>query len=116
MAISLSKDMQNLVLRITVAYEQGVGQARRTELSNPYGEFAPEYEAWNCGREFALRKPEHFTVSFQSERDYLDMKQAIEILKNSKAERGYSGYYVTLNESDRDELCKAWDRAVKPNT
>ena len=52
----------NLVLRITTAYEQGVGHARRTELSNPYGEGTPDYEAWDMGREFGLRN--HLTTAF----------------------------------------------------
>ena len=47
----------HLVLRITTAYEQGVGHARRTELSNPYGKGTPEYEAWDMGREFGKTKP-----------------------------------------------------------
>ena len=104
----------NLVLRITVAYEQGVGHARRTELSNPYAQGTPEYEAWDMGREFGLRKPEKITVTFESERDYLDVKETIEILKNSESERGYSGYYVTLNEDDCIRICRAWSKATKP--
>lgn len=107
-------DIENLILRITVAYEQGVGHARRTELSNPYGEGTIEYRAWNMGREFGLRKPEKITVTFDSERDYLDVKDTIKILKNSKSERGYSGYYVTLNEDDCINICKAWSKAAKP--
>jgi hypothetical protein len=46
------------VLQITTAYEQGVGQARRSELSNPYPEGKPTREAWDMGREYGLSKPE----------------------------------------------------------
>jgi hypothetical protein len=41
----------SLILRITTAYEQGVGQANRTELKNPYPAGSPEREAWTLGRE-----------------------------------------------------------------
>ena len=56
MPITTSEELIDMVVRTTVAYEQGVGHARRSELSNPYGEGTPEYEAWNCGREFAREK------------------------------------------------------------
>lgn len=46
----------DLVLRITTAYEQGFGHALRTELSNPYQEGTLEAEAWDNGREVGKRK------------------------------------------------------------
>lgn len=47
---------EDLVLRITTAYEQGFGQALRTELSNPYVAGTPEAEAWDHGREVGAQR------------------------------------------------------------
>lgn len=44
----------SLVLRICIAYEQGVGQSGR-DLTNPYRALTPESEAWNTG--FQRAKP-----------------------------------------------------------
>ena len=44
------------VLKITTAYEQGVGHALRSELSNPYTVNTPEHTAWNIGREYGKQQ------------------------------------------------------------
>jgi hypothetical protein len=48
----LREPSSSLVRRITTAYEQGVGQANRDDLPNPYKSGLPEYEAWAIGRVF----------------------------------------------------------------
>lgn len=44
-----------MVLRITTAYEQGVGHAL-TIYKNPYTPGSPEGEAWDMGREFGIER------------------------------------------------------------
>lgn len=48
--------LPDLVKRITIAYEQGVGHALRTELSNPYSVDPMERDAWDRGRKEGQRK------------------------------------------------------------
>jgi hypothetical protein len=45
---------EELVLRITNAYEQGVGHAERPELENPYSSESVEFLAYGEGRERGL--------------------------------------------------------------
>lgn len=52
----LTAETEDLVLRITTAYEQGFGQALRSELSNPYVEGTVEREAWDTGREEGAKR------------------------------------------------------------
>jgi hypothetical protein len=59
---NLTEISSQLVLRITTAYEQGVGQARRKELNNPYVSGSPEYEAWDLGREHILSQDKDDSV------------------------------------------------------
>lgn len=54
--LEANEDDDMLVVRITTAYEQGVGHALRDELSNPYEEGSQEAEAWNEGREFGRER------------------------------------------------------------
>lgn len=45
-----------------------------------------------------------------TERDLMDVEEPIALLAKDHAQRGYSGYYVTLNDDDRLQLCKAWPK------
>lgn len=48
--------VKDAVREITTAYEQGVGHALRSELSNPYKMNTPEHTAWNIGREYGKQQ------------------------------------------------------------
>jgi hypothetical protein len=61
---SEKKVSSSLILRITTAYEQGVGQANRTELKNPYPATSPECEAWDLGREHILSQDKNASMRF----------------------------------------------------
>jgi hypothetical protein len=61
---SLTGISSQLVLRITTAYEQGVGQANRTELKNPYSVGSLECEAWDLGREHILSQDKNTPIGF----------------------------------------------------
>lgn len=45
-----------------------------------------------------------------TERDLMDVEEAIDRLSKQHAERGYSGWYVTLDDDDRLLMCKAWPK------
>jgi hypothetical protein len=60
---SAQRVSSSLILRITTAYEQGVGQARRKELNNPYASGSPECEAWDLGREHILSQDKNTSVN-----------------------------------------------------